>query len=198
MAAKRAKFLGWGYEGEGLTPDEEVMVLGRYAERFGLDGFERIAAPTPDQVELHGPRVGIPAALKGICSVADFDRLTHTYGKSFPDYVRIYDKDFTNAPDIVAFATSENDVNDVLDWATGANVAVIPFGGGSSVVGGIEPAVGGSFAGTLSLDLNGLDQILEIDKTSRAARMQGGIRCPDIEAGLRPHGLTLRHFPQSF
>ncbi|MDP7549484.1 MAG: FAD-binding oxidoreductase, partial [Alphaproteobacteria bacterium] len=73
-----------------------------------------------------------------------------------------------------------------------------PFGGGSSVVGGIEPAVGAGFAGSLSLDLTGLDQILEIDKTSRAARMQGGIRCPDIEAGLRPHGLTMRHFPQSF
>ena len=66
------------------------------------------------------------------------------------------------------------------------------------MVGGIEPAVGSKFAGTLSLDLTGLNQILEIDKTSRAARMQGGIRCPDIENGLRPHGLTMRHFPQSF
>ena len=198
MTAKRAKFLGWGYEGEGLTLDEEAMVLGRYAKRFGLDGFERIAAPTPDQIDLHAPRAEIPAKLKEICSAQDFDRLTHTYGKSFPDYVRIYDKDFTNAPDMVAFAKSENDVSDVLDWATGANVAVIPFGGGSSVVGGIEPAVGGKFAGTLSLNLTGLGQILEIDKTSRAARMQGGIRCPDIEAGLRPHGMTLRHFPQSF
>ena len=198
MVAKRAKFLGWGYEGEGLTPDEEVMVLGRYAERFGLDGFERIPAPTPDQVDLHGPRIEVPAKLKDICSAGDFDRLTHTYGKSFPDYVRIYDKDFTNAPDMVAFAKSEDDVDAVLDWATGANVAVIPYGGGSTVVGGIEPAVGGKFAGTVSLDLNGLDQVLEIDKTSRAARMQGGIRCPDIEAGLRPHGLTMRHFPQSF
>ena len=198
MVAKRAKFLGWGYEGEGLTPDEEVMVLGRYAERFGLDGFERIPAPTPDQVALQRPRIGVPAKLKEFCSADDFSRLTHTYGKSFPDYVRIYDKDFTNAPDMVAYAKSEDHVDAVLDWASGANVAVIPFGGGSTVVGGIEPAVGGAFAGTLSLDLTGLDQILEIDKTSRAARMQGGIRCPDIENGLRPHGLTMRHFPQSF
>ncbi|MFP6749926.1 MAG: FAD-binding oxidoreductase [Alphaproteobacteria bacterium] len=198
MTAKRPKFCGWGYEGEGLTPDEHEMVLGRYAERFGLDGFARIEQPTPDQIDLHPARIEAPAKLADFCSGGDFDRLTHTYGKSFPDYVRIYDKDFTNAPDIVAHAKEEDHVEAVLDWATGANVAVIPFGGGSSVVGGIEPAVGGNYAGTLSLDLTGLDQILEIDKTSRAARMQGGIRCPDIENGLRPHGLTMRHFPQSF
>ena len=199
MIAKRPKFCGWGYEGDGLTQEEREMVLGRYAERFGLEGFENfINTPSPDQVDLHASRIEIPAALAGFSSTANIDRLTHTYGKSFPDYVRIYDKNFTNAPDIVAYATSEDQVDAVLDWATSANVAVIPFGGGSSVVGGIEPAVGSKFAGTLSLDLTGLNQILEIDKTSRAARMQGGIRCPDIENGLRPHGLTMRHFPQSF
>ena len=198
MAAKRPKFCGWGYEGEGLTPSEHEMVLERYAERFGVDGFARIPQRTRDQLDLHPARIEVPAKLSDFCSGGDFDRLTHTYGKSFPDYVRIYDKDFTNAPDIVAHAKEEDHVEAVLDWATGANVAVIPFGGGSSVVGGIEPAVGGNYAGTLSLDLTGLDQILEIDKTSRAARMQGGIRCPDIENGLRPHGLTMRHFPQSF
>ena len=199
MIAKRPKFCGWGYEGDGLTQEEREMVLGRYAERFGLEGFENfINTPSPDQVDLHTSGIEIPAALAGFSSTANIDRLTHTYGKSFPDYVRIYDKNFTNAPDIVAYATSEDQVDAVLDWATNANVAVIPFGGGSSVVGGIEPAVGSKFAGTLSLDLTGLNQILEIDKTSRAARMQGGIRCPDIENGLRPHGLTMRHFPQSF
>ncbi|MDP6346170.1 MAG: FAD-binding oxidoreductase [Alphaproteobacteria bacterium] len=198
MAARRAKFLGWGYEGDGLTPDEEEMVLGRYAERFDLDGFERVPHPDEQAIPLHTPRVEVPAKLAAICSSERHDRLTHTYGKSFPDYVRIYDSAFANAPDIVAYAKSEEDVVEVLDWATGANVAVVPFGGGSSVVGGIEPAVGGNFAGSLSLDLTGLDQILEIDKTSRAARMQGGIRCPGIESGLKPEGLTLRHFPQSF
>ncbi|MBC8240682.1 MAG: FAD-binding oxidoreductase, partial [Alphaproteobacteria bacterium] len=86
MVAKRAKFLGWGYEGEGLTPDEQEMVLTRYAEPFGVDGFERIAAPTPAMVDLHGPRIGGPANLEGFCSTDDFDRLNHTYGKSFPEY----------------------------------------------------------------------------------------------------------------
>jgi alkyldihydroxyacetonephosphate synthase len=198
MAERRVKFCGWGYEGDGLTADEEALVLGRYAERFGVEGFERIPAPSPEKVTLHAPRVEPPAKLAGICTSEHYDRLVHTYGKSFPDYIRIYDHDFTNAPDVVAYARSEQDVVDVLDWATGANVAVIPFGGGSSVVGGVEPAVGGKYAGTVSLDLNGLDKIVEIDRTSRAARMQGGLRCPELEAGLKPHGLTMRHFPQSF
>lgn len=74
---------------------------------------------------------------------------------------------------------------------------MIPFGGGTSVCGGVEPAVGGSYNGTISLDLIRLDRILEIDKTSRAARIQGGIRVPAMEAELKGHGLIMRHFPQS-
>ena len=86
----------------------------------------------------------------------------------------------------------------VLDWASGANVAIIPFGCGSSVVGGVEPAVGDRYAGAVSLDLRRLDRVLEVDRTSRAARIQAGIRGPAIEAALKPHGLSIRHYPQSF
>ena len=86
----------------------------------------------------------------------------------------------------------------MLDWARGANVAVIPFGCGSSVVGGVEPAVGDRYAGVISLDLRRLDRVLEVDRTSRAARIQAGIRGPAIEAALKPHGLSIRHYPQSF
>ncbi len=86
----------------------------------------------------------------------------------------------------------------VLDWASGAKVAVIPFGGGSSVVGGVEPAVGEAYAGTVSLDMRRLDRVLEVDATSRAARIEGGIRGPAIEAALKAHGLAIRHYPQSF
>ena len=75
---------------------------------------------------------------------------------------------------------------------------LLPFGGGTSVVGGVEAAVGNDYAATLSLDLEHFDQVLEVDTTSRAALIQAGILGPDLEATLRPHGLTLRHFPQSF
>src|SRR5208337_4810480 len=97
-----------------------------------------------------------------------------------------------------AFPDDEQAVIDILDWATQSNVAVIPFGGGTSVCGGVEPAVGDGFAGAISLDMERLDRVLEIDRVSRAARIQAGAFGPDIESQLRPHGLTLRHFPQSF
>ena len=78
------------------------------------------------------------------------------------------------------------------------SVAVVPFGAGSSVVGGVEPVVGDAYAGAVSLDMRRLDRVLEVDATSRAARIQAGILGPAIEAALKPHGFALRHYPQSF
>ena len=75
---------------------------------------------------------------------------------------------------------------------------MVPYGGGSSVVGGVEPDVGEGYAGVVSLDTTALRGVVEIDAVSRAARIRAGTLGPDLEDGLRPHGLTLRHFPQSF
>jgi alkyldihydroxyacetonephosphate synthase len=197
MAKGRLKFWGWGYEGDGLTSDETERVLGFYRDRFGIEAAET-TPPTVDSITLAPSRLKPPAALASICSDEPFERLLHTYGKSFPDSVKVFDRRFENAPDIVAHPRSEIDVQRVLDWADEASAAVIPFGGGSSVVGGVEPSVGQGYSGTISLDLKGLNQLLEVDATSRAARFQAGILGPDLETALRPHGLTLRHFPQSF
>jgi alkyldihydroxyacetonephosphate synthase len=112
--------------------------------------------------------------------------------------VRAFARDFANAPDLVALPKSESDIGAVLDWAAGAKVAVIPFGAGSSVVGGVEPVVDDGYSGSVSLDMRHFDRVLEVDPTSRAARIQGGMRGPAIEAALKPHGFALRHYPQSF
>ena len=77
-------------------------------------------------------------------------------------------------------------------------MAVIPYGGGTSVVGGVEARVGGRYDGAVSLDLGALDRVLEVDPVSLAARIQAGATGPDLEEQLAEHGLTLRHFPQSF
>ena len=198
MTARRLKFWGWGFEDTRLSDAEERALTESYAKRFGVDGFERLPVPRVEDIPLREPRLGVPAKLEAICSTAPYDRLAHTYGKSFLDSVRAFDKDFANAPDAVASPRNEDEVVAILDWAEAANAAVIPFGGGTSVVGGIEPAVGDAFAGAISLDLKGLDRVLEIDRTSRAARFQAGILGPALEAALKPEGLTLRHFPQSF
>ncbi|MGI9412809.1 MAG: FAD-binding oxidoreductase, partial [Hyphomicrobiales bacterium] len=160
--------------------------------------FERLAMPDAGTIEIAPSRLAPPASLEPICSTDHHDRLTHCYGQSYPDYVQMLNGDFANAPDVVAWAASEADVAAVLDWAADAHAAVIPFGGGTSVVGGVEARVGDGFKGTVSLDLTGLDRVLEVDTTSLAARIQGGIRGPAMEAALREHGLTMRQFPQSF
>ena len=84
----------------------------------------------------------------------------------------------------------------MLDFCASAGHVVVPFGGGSSVVGGVEPPEESD--GVVSVDLTGLDKVIEVDTVSQAARIQGGTLGPALEAQLKPYGVTLRHFPQSF
>lgn len=141
------------------------------------------------------PRIKPPAALADLFSDDTADRAGHTYGKAYRDLVRAFRGRYDNPPDLVARPRDEDDVRRILEWASGAQVAVIPYGGGTSVVGGVEarfddPAV--------SMDLRALDRVLEVDEVSGAARIQAGVLGPALEDQLREHGLTLRHFPQSF
>lgn len=193
---RKLRFYGWGYAGDVLTPEEEARVRGA-AKRFGAAAPVEVSAPRESDFSLPTPRVTVPAALAALVSTTPYDRLVHSLGKSFADIVRMFMRDVRHPPDLVAFPKSEADVAAVLDWASSANVAVIPFGGGSSVTGGVEPDVGDSYAGTVSLDLQYLNKVLEIDRTSRAARIGAGALGPELEDQLKPHGLTLRHFPQS-
>jgi len=196
--APRRRFWGWGLEGAGPDPEQQRGMARTLAARFGGGDFVPAPVPRIEEVTLRPPRLAPPAALAAICSDAPLDRAGHTYGKSFRDVVRAFRRDFGPAPDQVAFPRDEEEVAAVLDWCADAGAAAIPYGGGSSVVGGVEPEVDGAYAGTVSLDLGRLDRVLEIDRTSRAARIQAGVLGPALEDQLRPHGLTLRHFPQSF
>ncbi len=195
---RRLSFWGWGWDGEG--PDEETTrKLARgMAARFDRDDMAPEAPPRIQDVELRAPRVKTPDALREVLSDEPWERARHTYGRSYRDVVRGFRREFSAAPDQVAFPTSEAELSALLDWCGSNRIAAIPFGGGSSVVGGVECAVGDQYAGVVSLDLTRLDQVLEIDRSSRAARIQAGAYGPAIEDALRPHGLTLRHFPQSF
>src|SRR5712691_2467360 len=200
MAQPRLKHFGWGREGEGITPEEEALVWARITERCRIDEFEEIKPPRLDEIELHPPRVKPPAALAAITSSERYDRAAHTYGKSYPDYVRGLLGDYAAAPDVIAYPRNESDVAAVLDWANAAQASVTPFGGGSSVVGGVEPRVDGygRYKAAVTVDLRDMNRVIEVDRTSRAARIEGGAFGPALEAELKPHGLTLRHFPQSF
>ena len=196
--AARRKFWGWGLEGEGLAASEIEQLGAVFAERLGIDGVRAQEPPRVEELDLRAPRLAPPASLEPAFSTDPYDRAAHTYGRSFRDLVRAFRRDYAHAPDLVAFPRGEDELVSVLDWCSDAGVAAIPFGGGSSVVGGVEPDVGDGYRGVVSVDLRHLQGVLEVDRTSRAARIAAGTLGPALEAQLKPHGLTLRHFPQSF
>src|SRR5262249_19288061 len=153
-------------------------------------------APRTEDVSLRKPRVAAPGSLSEVCSSDHYERLLHSYGKSFFDSVRAFARDFPNPPDVIAFPRSEAEVIAVLDWCGSIDAVVIPWGGGSSVVAGVEPPR--TDRPIVTIDLKHLNRVLEIDRTSQAARIQGGVYGPSLENQLKPSGLTLRPLPQSF
>ncbi|MFQ5788263.1 MAG: FAD-binding oxidoreductase, partial [Thermodesulfobacteriota bacterium] len=198
MGTNSRKFWGWGIEEADLTPEEREDLVKRIEKQFDLSGLETEAPPRLEEIDLPRSKINPPDTLSDIFSSEPYDRAGHTYGKAFPDIVRAYKRDFSIAPDLVAFPRSEQEITDILDWCSSQVVAAIPYGAGSSVVKGTEPDVGDGYKGVVTIDLKNLDQVLEIDKISRAANIQSGIYGPALENALRPNGLTLRHFPQSF
>ncbi|MGH9764541.1 MAG: FAD-binding oxidoreductase, partial [Blastocatellia bacterium] len=200
MEERRRKFWGWGFEGDGLSPEEQRLIDSAWAKQLGVDHFDVTPTPSADEITLRAPRVQPPPSLRDICATDHYERLRHSYGQSFPDSVRAFQRDFSNPPDLVAFPRTEQDVSDVFDWCGSLGAAAIPYGGGSSVVGGVEPPcpADGPYTGSVTIDLKHLNRVIEIDPVSEAARIQGGTYGPQIEEQLKPSGLTLRHFPQSF
>ncbi len=194
---RRLRFFGWGYEDEGPDAAARAKLAAGLGQRFGVE-LGAVPYPRIEEIALPAPRVRAPAALAGITSDEPYERARHAYGRGYRDVVRMLRRDFSAPPDLVAFPTDEAQVADVLDFCARERCAVVPYGGGSSVVGGVETNVPGDYRGVVTLDLGRLDRVLEIDRASRAARVQAGVLGPALEDQLRPHGLTLRHFPQSF
>jgi alkyldihydroxyacetonephosphate synthase len=140
----------------------------------------------------------LPESLAALSSSDPVDRARHSIGRSYRDVVRGVRGQIEHAVDAVLRPQTDQAIASVLDWCGDNNVAVIPFGGGTSVVGGVEPLVDDSWSGVVSLDLAEMAGVVEVDDVSRAARVRGGTPGPRLEDELRVHGLTARFFPQSF
>ncbi|MEU8515123.1 FAD-binding oxidoreductase [Kitasatospora sp. NPDC048722] len=184
---------GWGYV-DAHPDDAECAALGAL-----LPGTLARPLPVPRVADLPigRPAATPPPALAHLVTTDPQARAAHAMGKAYRDVIRALRGRPGRIPDLVAHPTGDQDVADLLDWAGEHDVAVIPFGGGSSVVGGVEYR-GDAHRAVLSLDLTSMNRVLEIDTTGRSALIQAGALGPVLEAQLRPHGLTLRHFPQSF
>jgi alkyldihydroxyacetonephosphate synthase len=195
MSERRLKHWGWGYEDQVPSREELEQAAAGIRERFGFGG--EVEEPVPlDEVRLRAGRLKVPSSFGDLFSDAHYERVSHSLGKAYRDVVRGFRGEFENPPDLVAFPRDESEIEVVLSWAEAEGAAVVPFGGGTSVVGGVEARLGER--PVVSLDLRRLDRVLEVDAESLAARIQAGATGPRLEDRLREHGLTLRHFPQSF
>jgi alkyldihydroxyacetonephosphate synthase len=193
--ARRLKHWGWGFEDQAPSREELEAAAVGIRERFGFGG--ELEEPVAlEAVELRESRLKAPSGLGDLFTDERYERVAHALGKAYRDVVRGFRGEFPNPPDLVAFPKDESEIEVVLSWAEAEGAAVVPFGGGTSVVGGVEARLGDR--PVVSLDLRRLDRVLEVDAESLAARIQAGATGPGLEDRLREQGLTLRHFPQSF
>ncbi|HVE64696.1 MAG TPA: FAD-binding oxidoreductase [Mycobacteriales bacterium] len=189
----------WGWGGAADEPRaSDLVAAAPWATT--LLGFPVQAPETPARMRpLAKPRID-PGVFGDIAGVDPVDRARHGIGRSYRDIVRGMRGEVPHVPDVVVRPTSAVQVGEVLDLCAVRGWAVVPFGGGSSVVGGVEPALpaGAEHRGVISLDLGRLRHVREVDPVSRAARIEAGALGPDLEAQLAETGHTLRFYPQSF
>lgn len=194
----RMRWWGWGVDADAPPMPESTEQL--LAAAFGVEATAP-GPPSLDAVELPEPR--LDGALRsrlaeavGAENLRDdrLARVAHAYGRSYPDLVRLRLGRLDNAPALVVYPGDHHEVRAVLAACSEAGVEVVPFGGGTSVVGGVEP----SGPGAVSLDLARMASLIEIDPVSRSARLGPGMTGPEAEAALAEHGMTLGHFPQSW
>ena len=197
-ATRRLKHWGWGYEDQQPPKDQVEGIARAVTDRLGFE-VDEIEEPVPlDSVELAEPRLRPPKRFAEMFSADRYERIAHSLGKAYRDVVRGFRGEFPNPPDLVAYPESPEDVDVILNFCADEKAAAIPFGGGTSVVGGVEPRGLEEYRGVVTVDMRRMDRVLEVDPISMAARIQAGATGPRLEGQLREHGLTLRHFPQSF
>ncbi|MGE5857027.1 MAG: FAD-binding oxidoreductase, partial [Solirubrobacterales bacterium] len=196
--SRRLKWWGWGYEDQQPAREQVEGIAEAVTERLGFE-VDEIEEPVPlEDVELPPSRLAPPKELTGMFSAERYDRVSHALGKAYRDVVRGFRGEFPNPPDLVAYPESPEDVDAILAWCADEGAAAIPYGGGTSVVGGVEARMREDYPAVVTVDLRRMDRVLEVDPVSKAARIQAGATGPRLEERLREHGLTLRHFPQSF
>ncbi len=189
----------WGWGDPAITPELDGPALATLRERIGE---LRPASPLPELAGFDLPAAEAlpPALIEAVGEENVFtdreDRLRHATGCGYVDLARLRSGKLDAAPDAVVLPGDAAEVKRVLELCATEGVAVVPFGGGTSVVGGVEP-LRGDHERVISLDLTRLRGV-EVDRRSLTARLGAGLRGPEAEAELGKHGLVLGHYPQSF
>ncbi len=196
--ADALSYWGWGYEDRWPDADTRRMFAREIQTLTGFGPLE-VREPVPlGEATLPDPRVEPPAHLASVAREGPRERATRAHGRSYRDIVRGFYGDFASAPDVVLCPRDDEQVREALAWAEERGLAVIPYGGGTSVVQGVEVDDPAAHPGVVCLDMRAMDRVLEVDALSHAARIQAGATGPRLEDQLRGDALSLRFFPQSF
>jgi alkyldihydroxyacetonephosphate synthase len=209
MSLRRAeqRWNGWGFSERsfGLSEARTRALVETLARRLNVRFSPQAPAATLASAELPPSRLSGSArrALETLLSpervhVGAEQRATHAAGRSLPDLLRLRDGKLDRAPDVVVYPTGAAEVAAVLACAEARQLSVIPFGGGTSVVGGVDPVCPSDKSGVLTLDTTLLDKLIALDPISLTASFEAGIDGPTLEQTLAARGFTLGHFPQSF
>ena len=193
--AERRSFWTWGYVSDEPSDAERAAAARGLSERIG-SSVTPPAIPRLADIALPKHRLEVPSALGGWTSTDHAERVTHTYGGHSLEFLRAMRGQFVDPPDAVAHPRNEAELEATLEWCDRKGLAAMPYGGGTSVVWGVNAPADAE--GAVTIDLDEMNSVLEVDDVSRAGRFQAGILGPDLEAALKPKGLTLRHYPQSF
>lgn len=202
---KKLKWNGWGWQDQHFDFEGTDHYFWVYLKsELGLTELKNTHALDYEQVSLPDSRLGPEAqqALEGILSPAQvktdkYERLFHARGHSLKDLLQARLGQIDSAPDVVVYPRHSHEVLALLKWCKKEQWAVIPFGGGTSVVGSINPDVG-DFAGVMTLDTSWMNHLIELDTVSQRATFQAGIYGPELENILNQAGFTVGHTPQSF
>jgi len=200
------RWWGWG-DVRKTYPIEDMPAYVEYLRKRLDVRIEQLRVPDPDieKIELRKSRlksktiekIGEIVGEKNF-SLEKRDRLYHSMGKSYRDLLRARLGQIPNPPDAVIFPGSEQEIQRILELAESERLGVVPFCGGSSVVGGVEPLDRDGLSGSITVDLRRMDRVIFVDKVSRRARFEAGIWGPELEGELARHGLYLGHGPESF
>ena len=188
-------FWTWGNVSDEPSDTERRKMAQVMSQRLGQ---EVTPPPIPklEDVELRTSRIQVPGDLADFVSADHRERALHTYGGHMLELLKALRGQFDSPPDAVAHPRNEDELEATLTWCDQHGYTAIPYGGATSVVLGLSVPEESEHA--VTIDMDHFNQVLEIDDTSRAINVEAGVFGPDLEDQLRPAGLTLRHFPQSF
>lgn len=190
--------VGWGYLEDALDECERKRLIGNLGAFLNQGKLQPQSAPGPEDIRLSEARLEPPASLRDCVTADHHSRLLHAVGRSYRDLATLRSDTVIPAPDVVASPGTDAQLERVCEWAQAKGYALIPFGGGSSVVGGVNPENLDAFDGVVTLNLQGMDRVTEVSTVDQLVHAEAGILGPALDAALKPHGLAVRHFPQSY